>query len=113
RASPDSLIPEETVCVARVAFPQGNSYIQPYDTLGPIESVGWFADLFSQTGQPAEAPARLALVPQCAEGLSDLQAVDAVRGTAAIAVLALGAFWYMIYGFMTMSRLQQGMWLRR
>ena len=41
-----------------------------------------FAALFSSTGQPAEAPARLALVLvlQFAEGLSDRQAADAVRG---------------------------------
>ena len=40
-----------------------------------------FAPRFSQTGQPAEAPARLALVlvMQFAEGLADRQAADAVR----------------------------------
>jgi len=65
-----------------------------------------------QPSQPAEAHARLALVLQFAEGLSDRQAVDAVRGTAAILALALGAVCYMIYGSMTMSRLQQGMWLQ-
>jgi transposase len=40
-----------------------------------------FAALFPTRGQPAEAPARLALatVLQFAEGLSDRQAADAVR----------------------------------
>ena len=39
------------------------------------------ACLFSHTGQPAEAPARLALVLvlPCAEGRADRQAADAVR----------------------------------
>jgi transposase len=41
-----------------------------------------FADLFSSTGRPAEAPWRLALVSilQYLEDLSDRQAADAVRG---------------------------------
>jgi len=41
-----------------------------------------FAQLFSHTGRPAEAPWRLLLVCvlQFAEGLSDRQAADAVRG---------------------------------
>ena len=40
-----------------------------------------FAALFPSRGQPAEAPARLALVTilQFAEGLSDIQAATAVR----------------------------------
>jgi len=56
--------------------------MQMRDTLGPLYEDGQFAALFSQTGQPAEAPARLALVLvlQFAEGLSDRQAADAVRG---------------------------------
>jgi len=56
--------------------------MQMHDALGSIYSDGQFAGLFSQTGQSAEAPARLALVLvlQFAEGLSDRQAADAVRG---------------------------------
>src|SRR4029450_140122 len=75
-------IREDTVRVARAAFPKGNRYMQMHDALGSISSDGQFAGLFSQTGQPGEAPARLALllVRQCAEGLSDRQAADAVRG---------------------------------
>jgi len=61
RAFPGSPIPEDTVRVARAAFPKGNRYMQMHDALGSIYSDGQFAGLFSQTGQPAEAPARLAL----------------------------------------------------
>jgi hypothetical protein len=56
--------------------------IQMRDTLGPLDEDGQFAALLSSTGQPAEAPARLALVLvlQCTEGLADRQAADAGRG---------------------------------
>jgi transposase len=66
------LIPEETVRVAQAAFPKGNPYMRMRDTFGPIYT----------TGQPAEAPAHLALITimQFAEGLADGQAADAVRG---------------------------------
>ncbi len=74
--------PEETVRVARSAFPRGNPYMRIYDALGPIYSNPQFAGLFPQDGQPALAPAQLALVTvfQFVEGLSDRQAADAVRG---------------------------------
>ena len=51
------------------------------DTLGPIYTNPDFAHLFPNTGQPAYAPAHLALVTvmQFAEGLSDAQTADAVR----------------------------------
>ena len=75
-------IPEQTILVARAAFPKGNPYMQMHDTLGPIYINPDFAALFPTTGQPAEAPAQLALITimQFAEGLSDAQAADAVRG---------------------------------
>ena len=75
-------IPEQTAQVAQAAFPKGNPYMRMRDALGPIYSNPEFAALFSTTGQPAEAPAQLALVTimQFAEGLSDGQAADAVRG---------------------------------
>ncbi len=75
-------IPDDTARVARAAFPQGNPYLRMREALGPIYTNPEFAALFSQTGQPAEAPAHLALVTimQFAEGLSDAQAADAVRG---------------------------------
>ena len=52
------------------------------DELGTIYQDEAFADLFSDTGQSAEAPWRLALVTvmQFVEGLSDRQAADAVQG---------------------------------
>src|ERR671924_257796 len=80
--SPDCPIPEETVRVAHAAFPKGTVFMRLRAALGPISSHPQFAGLFSQTGQPAEAPARLALVLvlQFAEGLSDRQAAAAVRG---------------------------------
>lgn len=74
-------IPDETVRVARAAFPKGNPYLRMRDVLGPIYLNPEFAALFPTTGQPAHAPAQLALVTimQFAEGLSDAQAADAVR----------------------------------
>lgn len=74
-------IPIETVQVARAAFPKGNMYLQIRDTLGSIYTDEAFAELFSQWGQPAQSPWRLALicVMQFAENLSDRQAADAVR----------------------------------
>src|SRR4051812_24576390 len=80
-APPDSTIPEETLRVAHAAFPKGNVFMHMRDGLGPIYSNPQFASLLSHTGQPAEAPARLALVLvlQFVEGLADRQAADAVR----------------------------------
>jgi transposase len=75
-------VPEETARVARAAFPKGNPYLRLADQLGVIYQDGDFAQLFPFTGQPALAPVRLALttILQFAEGLSDRQAADAVRG---------------------------------
>src|SRR5215472_3996167 len=77
-----SPVPEETARVARAAYPKGNVYMQMRDVLGCIYHDEDFADLFPKDGQPAEAPWRLVLVclMQFAEGLSDQQAADAVRG---------------------------------
>ena|SRR5712691_7254952 len=74
-------IPAATQRVARAAFPHGNVYIQVADHLGNIYHDTQFSALFPTRGQPAEAPARLALATllQFAEGLSDRQAADAVR----------------------------------
>ena len=74
-------IPQETARIAHAAFPNGNPYVRMRDTLGPIFTNPDFAALFPQRGQPAEAPARLALVTilQFAEDRSDRQAADAVR----------------------------------
>ena len=74
-------IPEDTQRVARAAFPRGNLYMQIADHLGALYYDAQFTALFPTRGQPAEAPACLALVTvrQFAEGLSDRQAADAVR----------------------------------
>ena len=74
--------PEDTVRVARAAFPRGNTYMRIYDALGPVYRNPQFVHLFPKDGQPALAPAQLALVTifQFAEGLSDRQAAEAVRG---------------------------------
>ncbi len=75
-------LPEDTARVARAAFPKGNTSMRVFDALGPIYTNPQFADLFPKSGQPAIAPAQLALATifQFAEGLSDRQAADAVRG---------------------------------
>src|SRR6266446_9395021 len=82
RVVPSASIPAETARIAHAAFPKGTMCMQMRDTLGPLYDDHQFVALFSSTGQPAEAPARLALVLvlQFAEGLSDRQAADAVRG---------------------------------
>jgi len=77
-----SPIPEETVRIARAAYPKGNVYMQIRDEVGTIYRDEAFTHLFPNCGQPAEAPWRLLLVclVQFAEGLSDQQAAEAVRG---------------------------------
>lgn len=74
-------VPEETRRVARAAFPKGNRWVCLRDELGTVYTDEDFADLFSQRGQPAAAPWRLALasVMQYAEDLSDEQAENALR----------------------------------
>ena len=54
-------VPEETARIARAAYPKGTIYLQLRDTLGTIYADEQFADLFTQRGQPAESPWRLAL----------------------------------------------------
>jgi transposase len=81
RPQPMLPIPEETARVARAAFPKGHPYLALADTLGDLFADEQFAALFPQRGQPALAPWRLALatILQFAEGLSDVQAANAVR----------------------------------
>jgi hypothetical protein len=54
-------IPEETVRVARAAFPRGNRYLTMRDQLGTLYENEHFAALFPKRGRPAEAPWQLAL----------------------------------------------------
>ncbi|NJN48769.1 MAG: IS1182 family transposase [Alkalinema sp. RL_2_19] len=79
----DWTIPARTIDVARAAFPKGNIYLKMRDHLGHLYEDAEFATLFRQDcGASAYSPAQLALVSvmQFAEGLSDRQAADAVRG---------------------------------
>lgn len=75
-------VPEETARIAHAAFPNGNIYIRIRDQLGVFFTDKQFASLFSERGQPAFSPWRLALISimQFAEDLSDRQAANAVRG---------------------------------
>jgi transposase len=75
-------IPAETARVARAAYPKGSLAIRLRDALGGIYRDELFTGLFASRGRPAEAPWRLALVLvlQYADGLTDRQAADAVRG---------------------------------
>jgi transposase len=81
RPKPIGHIPEDTVRVAKAAFPKGNLYIQMRDVLGNIYDDEDFSELFEVRGRPAIAPWSLALVMvmQFSEGLSDRQAAEAVR----------------------------------
>jgi transposase len=74
-------IPEETIQVAKAAFPKGNLYLTLRDNLGPVFEDEEFKDLYPTLGQPAESPGRLAIITlmQYLEDLSDRQAAEAVR----------------------------------
>ncbi|MFJ4126319.1 IS1182 family transposase [[Kitasatospora] papulosa] len=75
-------VPRETARVARSAFPKGSLAMRIRDELGELFTDEDFAGLYPSRGKPAWSPGRLALVSvmQFAEGLSDRQAADAVRG---------------------------------
>ncbi len=74
-------VPEETVRIARAAFPKGNIYLQIRNEFGILFQDEDFANLFPNRGQPAYAPWRLALITifQFIENLSDRAAAEAVR----------------------------------
>lgn len=75
-------IPAATAQVAGAAFPKGNVYLTMRDQLGLWYKDSDFAPLFTSThGRPAESPGMLGLVTimQFAEGLTDVQAAEAVR----------------------------------
>ena len=77
-----SEIPAQTVRVVKAAFPKGSTVIKLRDAFGAFYQDEDFAPFFSNLGQPALAPWRLALITvfQFLENLSDRQAADAVRG---------------------------------
>lgn len=79
---PIAPIPDETVRIARAAFPKGSLAMRIRDEVGIIYQDEAFAPLFPRRGRPAEAPWRLMLVTllQFAEDLTDRQAAEAVRG---------------------------------
>src|SRR5579884_2109588 len=81
-AQTEFTIPEETVRVARAAYPHGNTLMKIRDALGTIYQDQAFAELFPHNGRAVEAPWRLALITllQFMEELPDRQAADAVRG---------------------------------
>ncbi len=81
KPEPIGPVPQETVRVAKAAFPKGSLFMRMRDELGVLSQDEAFAALFPQDGQPALAPWRLALITilQFAERLPDRQAADAVR----------------------------------
>lgn len=49
-------VPEETVRVARAAFPKGNIYMQMYEELGALYIDEMFAGLFPPRDNPPNLP---------------------------------------------------------
>ena len=74
-------IPAMTHLVAHAAFSNGSLVIRLRDAFGPIFNDAAFAGLYPSLGQPAESPARLALVTilQFVENFADREAANAVR----------------------------------
>lgn len=74
-------VPEETVRIARAAFPKGNLYLAMRDQLGVLFEDADFIELFPTRRQPAFPPWQLALITvmQFLENQSDRQAAEAVR----------------------------------
>jgi transposase len=65
-----------TAEVARAAFPHGNRVMKIRDELGGLFADADFVALYPHLGQPAESPARLAIVTilQFMENLTDREA---------------------------------------
>ena len=62
KPQPDSLVPADTLRVAKAAFAKGNPYLTLQDELGPIFENADFTELFSEVGQSAIPAWRLASV---------------------------------------------------
>ncbi|PWR14698.1 IS1182 family transposase [Micromonospora sicca] len=73
-------VPEQTMLVARAAFPKGSLPMSVRDQLGEVFCDERFAAAFGVRGAPATSPGVLALVTalQYAEGLTDRQAAQMV-----------------------------------
>jgi transposase len=73
-------IPEQTVAVARAAFPNGSVAMSAREHLGEVFTDEQFAAAFGVRGAPAESPGALALVTalQYTENLTDRQAAQMV-----------------------------------
>lgn len=73
-------VPEQTVLVARAAFPNGSLAMAVRDELGEVFNDEQFAAAFGARGAPAESPGVLALVTalQYVEHLTDRQAARMV-----------------------------------
>jgi len=74
-------IPEETARIAKILFPKSNVYMWLRDELGMIYNDEQFAALYSNSGQLAEQPWRLAIasVIQYMENYTDRQVAEAVK----------------------------------
>lgn len=81
RPQPLAPVPEETIRVARAAFPQGTPSLTFRDALGTIFQDTDVAPLLPLEGHPGLPPWRLALITilQFREHLTDRQAAEAVR----------------------------------
>lgn len=77
---PLAQVPEQTMLVARAAFPKGSLPMSVRDQLGEVFCDERFAAAFGVRGAPATSPGVLALVTalQYAEGLTDRQAAQMV-----------------------------------
>ena len=75
-----SQVPEQTVLVARAAFPNGSLAMAVRDELGEVFSDEQFSAAFGTRGAPAESPGALSLVTalQYVENLTDRQAAQMV-----------------------------------
>jgi transposase len=82
RPMPIEPVPPETARVARAAFRKGHKDLRVADEVEALCTDDAVLALFPAPGPPAHPPWPLALVTilQCAEGLSDRQAANAVRG---------------------------------
>jgi transposase len=74
-------IPEETARVARILFPKGKRFMWLRDELGAIYHDEQFTSLYSNVGQLAEQPWRLAVMSiiQYMENYTDRQVAEALK----------------------------------